>query len=348
MQESTSSDFARTVNLGGAVLNVNDKGVAQPLKAGPHDLASIGECKKISVTCISEVGWWDNKVLLANLTEGGGPAEADQWNSSWDHANAAGSCSMVEVENLDGSRVKFLVDTGWDAAYMEERFKAEGVDRMLRNGEIAFLYLTHEHLDHFWGIEAVLKYRPDIPILMPSTFHAPALDYLNGEEFDKPGIRNTIPYTGEVITLQVGHMTGLMSGVVSAGFDVPIILKVQGEQSLYFNVKDAGLVLFTGCCHQNIITFADYAIANLNARGKLYGVYGGLHLAPFGSLGEKESGWIDRIATYGFKKIAANHCTGILAIEKMHELGYPVVRGTGCKGSKSDLHMGNGDRIEFG
>jgi 7,8-dihydropterin-6-yl-methyl-4-(beta-D-ribofuranosyl)aminobenzene 5'-phosphate synthase len=348
MHTSTSSDFARTVVVGGAVLKLNDNAVAQPLDGGPHDLSSIGECKKVSVTCISEVGWWDNQVLLENLKEGGGPAEADQWQTSWDHKNAAGSCSLVEVENLDGSRVKFLVDTGWNAIYMDERFKAEGVDRMLQNGEIAFLYLTHEHLDHYWGLEAVLKYRPDIPIIMPSTFHAPALEYLQGKGFEKPGIRNPIQYTGEVIIFQVGRMTPLMSGVVSAGFDVPILLKIQGEQSLYFNVKDAGLVLFTGCCHQNIITFADYAITNLNAGGKLYGVYGGLHLAPFGSLGEQESGWIDRIGSYGFKKIAANHCTGILAIEKMHELGYPVVRGSGDHGSRSDLHMGNGDRIEFG
>ncbi len=348
MQTPDPSDFAKTVVLGGARLSVNDDFIAQPLALPAHDLNSIGACKKVSITCISEVGWWDNQVLLADLTKGGGPAEADQWNSAWTPSNAAGSCSLVEVESLDGSRTTFLVDTGWNKEYMDERFRAEGVDRMLKNGEIAFLYLTHEHLDHFWGLEAVLKYNPEIPIILPSTFHAPALKYLTGADFAKPGAKNAIPYKGKPITFQVGHMTKLMDGVVSAGFDVPIILKVQGEQSLYFHVKDAGVVLFTGCCHQNIITFADYAIANLNAGGKLYGVYGGLHLAPFGSLGEQESGWIDKMGSYGFKKIAANHCTGILAIQKMHELGYPVVRGNAKNGSQSDLYIGNGDRIVFG
>jgi 7,8-dihydropterin-6-yl-methyl-4-(beta-D-ribofuranosyl)aminobenzene 5'-phosphate synthase len=348
MQTSNSSDFARTAVIGAASLKLNENGVAQALEAGPYDLSAIGACKKVSVTCISEVGWWDTQALLGDLMRGGGPAEADQWTCAWDPANAAGSCSLVEVENLDGSSVKFLVDTGWNSTYMDARFKAEGVDRMLESGEIAFLYLTHEHLDHFWGLEAVLTHRPDIPILMPSTFHAPALSYLEGVEFEKPGIKNPIPHKGQVITLQVGAMTSLMDGVVSVGFDVPIILKVQGEQSLYFNVQDAGLVLFTGCCHQNIVTFADYAIANLNARDRLYGLYGGLHLAPFGSLGDKENGWIEKIASYGFKKIAANHCTGILAIQKMHELGYPVIRGTASNGSQSDLHLGNGDRVVFG
>jgi hypothetical protein len=45
---------------------------------------------------------------------------------------------------------------------------------------------------------------------------------------------------------------------------------------------------------------------------------------------------------YDFKKVAANHCTGIPAVKKMVELGYPVVKGTGRFGSKSDLVVGNG------
>ncbi len=207
MHTPDPSDFPKTVVLGGAQLRLNDQFVAQALPAGAHDLESIGECKKVSITCISEVGWWDNQVLLSDLKQGGGPAEADQWNSAWTSSNAAGSCSLVDVESLDGSRTKFLVDTGWNTEYMGKRFKAEGVDRMLTHGEIAFLYLTHEHLDHFWGLEAVLKYNPEIPIILPSTFHAPALSYLTGAEFAKPGAKNAIPYKGKPITFQVGRMT---------------------------------------------------------------------------------------------------------------------------------------------
>jgi 7,8-dihydropterin-6-yl-methyl-4-(beta-D-ribofuranosyl)aminobenzene 5'-phosphate synthase len=341
-------DFPETLAVGGVELNVDANFVAQPLPAVPHDLETIGECKKVSITCISEVGWWDNQVLLSDLKKGGGPAEADQWHSEWTPANAAGSCSLVEIESLDGSRTTFLVDTGWNAEYMDGRFKAERVDHMLKNREIDFLYLTHEHLDHFWGIEAVLKYHPEIPIIVPSTFHQAALSYLSGTEFKEAGVKNSIPYNKPPITFQVGRMTKLMNGVVSVGFDVPIILKIQGEQSLYFNVKDTGLVLFTGCCHQSIVAFADYAIDNLNAKERLYGLYGGLHLAPFGTLGDQESSWIEKMGSYGFEKIAANHCTGLPAVRKMHELGYPVVRGTGNKGSQSDLYIGNGDRIVFG
>jgi 7,8-dihydropterin-6-yl-methyl-4-(beta-D-ribofuranosyl)aminobenzene 5'-phosphate synthase len=54
------------------------------------------------------------------------------------------------------------------------------------------------------------------------------------------------------------------------------------------------------------------------------------------------------MAKYNFKKVACNHCTGLPAVKKMIELGYPVVQGTGSNGSKSNLYVGNGDEVTFG
>jgi 7,8-dihydropterin-6-yl-methyl-4-(beta-D-ribofuranosyl)aminobenzene 5'-phosphate synthase len=96
------------------------------------------------------------------------------------------------------------------------------------------------------------------------------------------------------------------------------------------------------------VTFADYAVNHLNARERLYGLYGGLHIAPFGQLGDEELSWIEKMGSYGFKKIAANHCTGLLAVHNMIQRGYPLVKGTGSKGSQSDLYIGNGDSVFFG
>ena len=53
------------------------------------------------------------------------------------------------------------------------------------------------------------------------------------------------------------------------------------------------------------------------------------------------------MATFNFQKIACNHCTGLPAVEKMVELGYPVVEGSGRFGSKSKLYVGNGDEVLF-
>jgi len=341
-------DFMKTVLIGGAALSLDAGFMVPHLSAAEQDLKAIGECKKVTFKAISEVGWWDNGVLLADLKKAGGPKEADQWNAEWDAKNPAGSCTLVEVEALDGSKKRFLIDTGWNPKYVDDRFKDEGIDKMLKNGEIDFLYITHEHLDHFWGLETTLKYHPELKIIIPSTFHPPALQLIAGGDFPKPQVKNSVKHKGQLVKLKVGEMTKLMDGVVSAGFDIPIILKIQGEQSLYFNVKDKGLVLCTGCCHQTILTFSDYAVKNLNGKDRLYGLYGGLHIAPFGTLGDEERGWVDKMGSYGFRQIAANHCTGLLAVQRMVELGYPVVKGSGKKGSQSNLYVGNGDSVVFG
>ena len=54
------------------------------------------------------------------------------------------------------------------------------------------------------------------------------------------------------------------------------------------------------------------------------------------------------MAKYNFKKVACNHCTGLVAVQRMIDLGYPVVKGSGQNGSKSDLYVGNGDEVMFG
>ncbi|MCG7853082.1 MAG: hypothetical protein MIO92_11230 [Methanosarcinaceae archaeon] len=112
-------------------------------------------------------------------------------------------------------------------------------------------------------------------------------------------------------------------------------------------MKDRGIVCVTGCCHQTILNLADYAQDKIAGSENLYGVYGGLHIAPFGPLKEKQEQLIKGMAKYNFKKVACNHCTGLPAVEKMVELGYPVVEGTSRFGSKSNLYVGNGDEVVF-
>jgi len=51
---------------------------------------------------------------------------------------------------------------------------------------------------------------------------------------------------------------------------------------------------------------------------------------------------------YNYKKIACNPCTGLVAVKRMVELRHPVVRGAARYGSRSDLYLGNGYRVEFG
>ena len=337
----------KTVAIGGAVLSLGDAIFHKPLEAlasGQHD---IGQCKSVRVKCVSELGWFDSKKLISQMKEAGGPGTS-QWMIPWDPKNAAGSCSLIDVETLDGQHHKFLLDTGWSNQYMDECFKREGIDKMLKNGEIEFLIISHEHLDHYWGLETTLKYNPQIKIVIPSTFLSEGMHFLRGAEFIIPSARNRTIHRGPLLQCQPGQINKLYDGCAAVTFDLPILLKIQGEESLYFNVKDKGMVCVTGCCHQSILTFADFAQENILGGDRMYGLYGGLHIAPFGPLSPKQEDVIKGMAKYDFKKVACNHCTGLPAVQKMIDLGYPVVKGTGKLGSTSDLYVGNGDEVFFG
>jgi len=346
MKEINRRDFVKSVVLGGTVLGLGGIGLHRPLAALASGKYDIGQCKSVKIKCVSELGWYDTKKLVEQMKAAGGP-KTNQWGIPWDPKNAAGSCSLIDMESLDGRHHKILLDTGWDNQYMDACFKREGIDRMLKDGEIEALFISHEHLDHYWGLETALKYNPKIKIFIPSTFYPEGMHFLQGAEFIRPRARNGIAHQGKLVRLEPGHINKLYEGCAGVAFDLPIVIRVRGEESLYFNVKDKGIVCVTGCCHQTILTFADFAREKIAGAEKMYGVYGGLHIAPFGPLDPKGEQIVKGMGKYNFQKVACNHCTGLAAVEKMIELGYPVVRGTGSHGSKSDLYVGNGDEVIF-
>jgi len=344
---TTRRDFLKLVAAGGTVAAMGgfmSKTMAFAETPGKED---FGQCKSVRIRCISEVGWIDGQKLLKDMGASGGP-KANQWRVNWDPRNSGGCCNLIEIEALDGTKHTFLLDTGWNNKYMEKVYKREGIDKMLKNKKIEFLYVSHEHFDHFFGLETTLKYNPDIKIIIPSTFYDEGYHFLEGAEFMKAKARNRIPHRGELVKHEPAKLYQLYLGCASVTFDLPIVVRVRGEQSLYCNVKDKGLVCVTGCCHQSVPTYVDFAQKKLTGGDNLYALYGGLHIAPVGPLNAEGEQMVKEMAKYNFKKLACNHCTGVSAVQKMVELGYPVVKGTARNGSVSDLYLGNGDEIIFG
>ncbi len=204
---------------------------------------------------------------------------------------------------------------------------------MLANREIDFFISSHEHFDHFWGLPVTLKYYPDITIYAPDTFYPEGRQYITDA-----GHRGKVVWTKGI--------TKLFPGAALYTFPVPIICRVFGEHSLFFNVKDKGLVLVTGCCHQGIIQFASAARKDIKF-SKLYGIYGGLHISPFEDWDPKYDDLVIAFRDYGFDRMGCNHCTGIVTARKFVDAGYPVVKGTARFRSKDTAYLGNGDTIEF-
>ncbi|MCU0578201.1 MAG: MBL fold metallo-hydrolase [Desulfobacterota bacterium] len=328
-------DFVKGMVAGGAGLYVSQRLGAKGSQAWAAEPADIGQCKSVKVTCISETSWFDNAQIMADIMKAGGPT-ANQYAVKWHPKNAGGYSALVEVEALDGTTRRILLDTGWNPAWMDYVFQREGIDDRLRKNEIEFLYVSHEHIDHFWGLPATLKYRPDIKLLVSNRY------YPEGKELiQKSGFK------GELAELGPGKIHRLFPGCASATFDIPIMIRVQGEQALFFNVKDKGLVTVTGCCHMGVVTMLQYGRDHIQTGGKLYGLYGGLHIAPFEQWDAKLDPLISGLADMKMQQVAANHCTGLIAIQKMQAAGIPVVKGTAKYGSRSELYVGNGDTVSF-
>lgn len=340
-------------------------------------LQDIGVCRKIKVTNISETSWFDNATLMGDIKNAGGLL-VNQYDYNWPPfgngkglgkgsykegiakikhllpnrleeawaiiekntvhpENAGGFAALIEIEDMDGKTHKYLFDSGWSYKWMDESFKREGIDKMLRNKEIDALIISHEHFDHYWGLPVTMKYDPTIKIIYPQGFYPEGLQYLKDSG-----------HKGELVMAKNG-LNKILPGFASYVFPVPIITRVYGEQSLYFNIKDKGLVSVTGCCHQSIIQFAETARDEIKYENdQLYGIYGGLHISPFDDWDPKYDDLVISLGKYGFQKIGCNHCTGLVCANKFIARGYPVVRGTARHRSKDSAYLGNGDIITFG
>jgi 7,8-dihydropterin-6-yl-methyl-4-(beta-D-ribofuranosyl)aminobenzene 5'-phosphate synthase len=219
---------------------------------------------------------------------------------------------------------------------------------LLREGEVDLLMFSHEHMDHFWGLEAALALNPALPVMIPSTFSLNALKLIFGGVFPVCGAANRQIHQGALIKAEPGRVYKLWDGCAAATFDVPIMLGIRGEQSLFFNVADKGLVCLAGCSHQGPLALCDFGRDNIEGGQRLHGLCGGLHLALFQALNPGADEVIKRLGDYNLEVMAVNHCTGRPGAEMMRDLGYPVVKGSASQGSRTDLFVGNGDSVVFG
>ncbi len=295
----------------------------------------IGRVRSLSIKCLSEISWHDNARMRQDVREAGG-LQVDQFDVNWTPGNSAGVSALIESVDGGGRSRKVLMDVGWDVEYMDGVFRREGVDGILSRGEIDFVYVTHEHVDHFWGMPAVVRYRPDVKLVIPNGF----------SERSRELLRNS-GHVGKIVELGPEAPHVLFPGCASVTFDIPIFLKTHGEQVLYFHVEGRGMVTVTGCCHPGVLGLLEYAQEAFEGFREFHGVYGGLHISPFEEWGPAQDELLDKLKSFRLQRLACNHCTGVLTVQKMLERGMPVVRGSGKLGSQSELYVGNGDTIVF-
>jgi 7,8-dihydropterin-6-yl-methyl-4-(beta-D-ribofuranosyl)aminobenzene 5'-phosphate synthase len=332
-----------------------------------RDKIDIGAVRELKVDVLTETGWFDDARFKQDMAAGGG-SEQTQYKIAWDAENAGGYAALLKVTLLDGDQRKILLDTGWNTTWMDYVFARHGVDTMLEGGEIDFMVLSHWHLDHFWGIESTLKHNPRIKIYAPATWRAEdrALlrekAHIQTEDHDGEGkvsiCKNGVPHEGKLILTDVQGEDGsgvyrLLPGVALHMFDASMLLQVRGENVLYVNVADKGVVTVTGCGHPGIMNLLNFARETIDAP-RLYGCYGGLHLSIFDTWKPEFDSIIDEIKQIGMEKMGCNHCTGWMWAEKAASHGVPIIQGTDAymdypkrSARASHAFLGNGDAVTF-
>ena len=141
-------DFLTTMALTGAA--ASSSALLLPGNAEAANKVDIGEVKNVKIDVLSETSWFNNDNLKKSIVDYGG-ASTNQYTIPWDAENAGGYSALITVTTLDGKDHKILMDSGWSNPWMDYVFEMHGIPKMLSNGEIEFMVLTHWHLDHFWG-----------------------------------------------------------------------------------------------------------------------------------------------------------------------------------------------------
>lgn len=334
LKEMNRREFLKGVAVGGTALYLSGM-LNHSTKGWASERTDIGECKSLKIRCITETSWFDNAQLMKDIMSAGG-VSANQYAIPWHPKNSGGYSALIEVEALNGTWRRFLLDTGWNLAWMEYSFQREGIDDMLRKGYIEFLYISHEHMDHFWGLPVTVKYNPNIKMMISNRY------YPEGK-----ALIQKCGYKGELVELEPGKIHKLFPGCCSVTFDIPILIRVQGEHALFFNIKDKGLVTVTGCCHMGVLNLMKFGMENIKGGERPYGLYGGLHIAPFEQWDPKLDALVTGLEALKLQKVAANHCTGLITVQKMLAANIPVIKGSAKYGSRSDLYIGNGDEVVF-
>jgi 7,8-dihydropterin-6-yl-methyl-4-(beta-D-ribofuranosyl)aminobenzene 5'-phosphate synthase len=341
--------FIRDVAMGGAAL-IAGGALAAPSQARacpsderPDDQVfplgnpiAIGELKSLKVTCLSEVGWWSTPQFLADINAAGGMSTS-QWKIPFSPKNSGGYSALIEAEECDGTVHTMLLDTGWNVDYMSWVFEREGVAAKIENGLIERAILSHEHLDHFWGLPALTKLNRMVPFWVPSTLSQDAWNFIDDSKLK-----------GQITQVTPGTVHKHFPGFATTVINCSPILAIHGEQVLFFNVKDKGLVIVTGCGHFGIQNGFAFARTNIQTdTGRFYGLFGGLHISALETWSPAADLMLNAIESAQLSVVASNHCTGLTAMEKMLERGFPVAMGSANFGSKSNRYVGNGDSITF-
>jgi len=179
---------------------------------------------------------------------------------------------------VEGPERPVLFDTGGSGTTLLGNLARLGVDV----GGLGAVLLSHAHLDHTGGLQALLEVRPDLPV------------------FATPSVAAELTVKPDDLVVVSGPLS-IARGVCSTGE----IAGEMPEQALVVSTP-RGLVVMTGCAHPGIVEVVRRVKEAFGAEVLL--VAGGFHLR------RADEATVDATVTalhdLGVRHVAPCHCTG--------------------------------------
>lgn len=248
------------------------------------------------------------------------------------HAEHGFSCYIETL--VDGARNGLIFDFGLDPRGVINNMALLHIDL----AEVKAFGLSHGHFDHWGGLLEVLRSnRPLIaggtPLYVgeevsaqrfgrtPNSSELRDLSRLDLRRIEQLGIVEIVQIHDRHELVPGAYGTGKIERTVDYENDSPTLFieregKIEtddfrGEQALFFNIKDKGLVVLSGCAHAGIINTVRHA-QKMTGVEKVHAIIGGFHLINTGS--DRIGQTVQAIKEIGPDHVIPIHCTGFEAI----------------------------------
>ncbi|AIF69616.1 metallo-beta-lactamase [Palaeococcus pacificus DY20341] len=217
---------------------------------------------------------------------------------------------------------KILVDTGVDGKVLLKNMKSLGVNP----NDVDYLFLTHGHYDHTYGIKSLLEVREEkLPIIAhPDVFSKRVALKPRLRDISLPFRREELKDLGAEFIL-VSNPFEIVEGIWGSGeierrtWDRTVGYKIREGKLIKDDVRDDmalildlddGIAAITGCGHSGILNIAMHA---RDVMGKpLKALIGGFHLINAKNRIINEA--IKGLKDMEVQKLYAGHCTGFDAM----------------------------------
>jgi 7,8-dihydropterin-6-yl-methyl-4-(beta-D-ribofuranosyl)aminobenzene 5'-phosphate synthase len=247
-----------------------------------------------------------------------------------------GFSALVTVTTGEQARY-LLFDFGYSKEGAAQNADALSVDL----SGVEATALSHGHLDHVGGIEALiaLTKKKGLPLVLhPAAFRNPRI-YKVTEDFkvffpsftrEKAAaagvsvVESTEPYPlldGDVLFLgEIPRETAFEKGMPNIFYEENGVEKpddIIDDTSIVMNVRGKGLVIISGCAHSGIINTVNYA-KKITGLESIYTVMGGFHLSG-PDMEPAIEPTIAELKKINPTYVIPTHCTGRNAIMAVEE-----------------------------